>query len=93
MELLFVDLQLTRNQAYKMVADFHLRGLQTQSIQKGLKVYNYIKQKDAQTREALIQSALILIAKISPLEIFCAISTWKRQIKRKGTDKSRTKRK
>lgn len=95
LEILFVELQLTRNQAYRIVADFYCRGSQTPNIQQGLEVHNYIIKKNEQYRAGQIQSALQLIAKIPPLEILCAVSTWRKQIKRKdkGAPQAKTSKK
>ena len=77
--VLFEDLQLTRAQSIKVVRDFFCLDEQAVRIEMGQEIYNFVQNKDHSARAKLINKALKLIAKISPLELICAISLRKKE--------------
>lgn len=79
LNLLFIDLQLTRSQSIAMVHDFFCSNDQATKISKGQQVYNFVENKDNGKRIKLLNKALKLMAKFSPLELICAISLRKKE--------------
>lgn len=78
LEILFNELQLTRTQSLKMVRDFFCDNHQAIKISKEQDIYPFIQNKDCVSRIKLINKALKLMARFSPLELICAISLRKK---------------
>ena len=87
LEILFNELQLTRAQSLRMVRDFFCDNHQAVRISMEQDIYPFIQNKDNGTRIKLINKALKLMAKFSPLELICAISLRKKD----GTANERNK--
>lgn len=87
LEVLFNELQLTRAQSLKMVRDFFCDNHQAVRITKEQALYPFIQNKDNSSRIKLINKALKLMARFSPLELICAISLRKKD----GTTNERNK--
>jgi hypothetical protein len=87
LNILFCDLQLTRSQSIKMVRDFFCSNNQASKICQGQEIYNFVQTKDVTQRVKLVNKALKLMAKFSPLDLICAISLRKKE----GTVNERNK--
>ena len=85
--ILFNELQLTRAQSLRMVRDFFCDNHQAVRISKEQDIYPFIQNKDNGSRIKLINKALKLMTKFSPLELICAISLRKKD----GTANERNK--
>lgn len=79
LNILFCDLQLTRSQSIQMVRDFFCSNNQASIICQGQEIYNFVQTKDTSKRVKLLNKALKLMAKFSPLDLICAISLRKKE--------------
>ena len=79
LNILLSDLQLTRSQSIEMVRDFFCNNGQAVKISKRQPIYNYVQNKDQAKRVKLLNKALKIMAKFSPLELICAISLRKKE--------------
>lgn len=87
LNILFCDLQLTRSQSIQMVRDFFCSNNQASKICQGQRIYNFVQTKDTTKRIKLLNKALKLMAKFSPLDLICSISLRKKE----GTVNERNK--
>lgn len=87
LNILFGDLQLTRSQSIEMVRDFFCSNNQASKICQRQEIYNFVQTKDTTKRIKLLNKALKLMAKFSPLDLICAISLRKKE----GTVNERNK--
>ena len=79
LSILFDELQLTRSQSIKMVRDFFCTYDQAVKINNSQHIYNFVQNKDHATRIKLLNKALKLMARFSPLELLCEISLRKKE--------------
>ena len=78
LSILFNDLQLTRMQSLNMIHDFFCFNAQSVRISHEQQVYNFMQIKDGDSRIKLVNKALRLMAKFSPLELIYSISLRKK---------------
>lgn len=79
LSILFGELQLTRAQSIKMVRDFFCGNVQAVEIYNDQQIHNFVKNKDYANRVKLLNKALKLMAKFSPLELISEISLRKKE--------------
>lgn len=78
MDILFDQLQLTRAQCFQLIHNFFCLNRQSDYFVSELQTYNFTPF-NSNERSKLLQKALRIIAKVSPLEAICAISIRKKQ--------------
>lgn len=80
MSILSDQLQMTRQQQTEMVYRFYIHQEQAKKILENQTLYNFVACKDEKLRVRQATTAIKLIAKISPMELLCAINTRKKRV-------------